>query len=74
MSKITGTPDFSGQDSGYPGNSPDEEARHNQDGGTAGLNYQYIPDFSNPGRNSKVTRIQSSDPRVHTDTRAKDGK
>lgn len=65
--KIAGPQDFSGQDSGDPAGTPEEEARTSRDGGTAGVNYRYIPDLSNPERRSEVTVLQSSDPRVHTD-------
>jgi hypothetical protein len=65
VSKITGTTDFSGQDSGTPASTPEAEASGSHDGGTAGVNARALHDISSPDRYSESTVFQSDDPRLH---------
>lgn len=73
LGKVMGPQDFSGQDSGYPSGSPEEEVSKNQDSGTAGLNSQYLPEFSNLGRVSNDTVYRANDPKLHTDASYRPG-
>jgi len=72
--KITApSQDFFGQDSGYPSNSPEEEVSKNHDGGTAGVNFQFVPSIDDPNKNQKLTVFKATDPKLHTDASYRPG-
>jgi len=72
--KITApSQDFSGQDSGYPSGSPEEEVGKNRDGGSAGVNFQFVPSSDDQSKEQKLTVFQATDPKLHTDASYRPG-